>query len=803
MEGKIKSNLAHIRYDITGQRIEQTIKEHSINVATLASCSLAGTGFENCAYLAGLLHDMGKCCDKFQEYLEMSCAGHEVARGSVIHTYQGCIYILEKYHGSNDPYEKITAEILASVIGGHHGLYDCLSVDGSVNGFMKRMEKDREEISYSETVANFVEEVAAHQEIESLFEKATDEIKFRFQTLPEMKDWFCLSFALRLIQAAVIAGDHEDTRLFMIGQNKTVEGPHDWSEDITYFEKAIANFRSDTPLNMVRKIISDQCMDAAINRETGIYRLSVGTGGGKTLASHRFSLHHSQKYGKKRVIYVVPFLSILDQNAKVVREYTPPSTAVLEHHSNVVLDGKSQEDLAEYDLLKQSWDAPVIVTTLVQLLDVLFSHRTSCIARMQALVDSIIVIDEVQSLPVKVTAMFSMALNCLKNYCGATILLSSATQPKLDAIEGWEIEYAPNADIVNLTPEQQEVFNRTNINNDVDPYGKTLEEFSSYVRDKIKDSPSTLVICNTKRVAREVFCNLREINNQGWKVYHLSTSMCQKHRMDVLDEIKAQLSLVQEGQSDFKVICVATQLVEAGIDFSFKTVIRALAGLDNIVQAVGRCNRSNEYTEKGEVYIVRLAEENLSMLKEIERGKNCTAGVLQSNPSSITDQSLVSTYFKNYYKDAKDETMYEATFSNKARFKLCELLGNVLQREFKHSKAAKGYFLKQPFKEIAQKFSVFENNTYDAIVPYGESGRSLCEKFIAWDNKYDLAGLGKLITDAKQYTVSLYEYQVQKLISEGLLFTALDGKVLVLDNIAYDEEGVQTDAKHKVDDFIL
>ncbi len=799
------SSLAHIRYNAANERFEQTVNEHHVQVARLAAEKLTGTGFTQCAYLAGLLHDMGKCCDKFQAYLEAATNGEKVDRGSVNHTFAGCIYILEKYHESADPFEKITAEILACVIGSHHGLFDCLSVDGQKNGFKHRLEKDRAEIQYAQAKARFFKEVTTEAETENLFSRAVSEIRSAFNSFGgEHKDWFCLSLVIRLLQSALIASDHEDTRLFMTGEALSPVVAHDWTEDIRFFEEKSSAFRADTPLNQVRKFISDTCKEFAIQNPPGIYRLSVGTGGGKTLSSQRFALHHAQTYGKKRIIYVVPFLSILDQNAMVVREYTPPSTTVLEHHSNVIMDDQSEEELTRYELLKQSWDAPIILTTMVQLLEILFSHQTSRIARMQALVDSILIIDEVQSLPVKTTAMFSVALNMLQKYCGTTVILSSATQPKLDAIDGWELDYAKPADIVHLTEKQQEVFCRTNFHFRHDPYGKTAEEFLEETIEKINSSPSTLVICNTKRVARNLFHSLRERQDPTWELYHLSTSMCQKHRVDVLREIRESLSVVQQQKTDRKVICISTQLVEAGIDFSFHTVIRALAGLDNIVQAEGRCNRSNEYGEKGEVYLIKLAEENLSMLQEIRIGKECTEGILKDASTALTAKRTIAKYFENYYTQSKNHTKYPLPVPGGAPYYMAELLGNGLEKIYHRSTAAKGYFLKQPFREVAQMFRVFDDDTVDVVVPYGEEGETLVQTLRSWNDRYDFAGLNELVKRAKQYTISIFPYQLKNLCEAGMLHPALHEKVYVLDTLAYDaDEGVLPQARHMIEDYIL
>ena len=200
----------------------------------------------------------------------------------------------------------------------------------------------------------------------------------------------------------------------------------------------------------------------------------------------RYSLAHAEKYNKKRIIFIIPLLSVLDQNVKVIKDFVPDESEVLEHHSNVVREREMNgEELDYYEYLTDSWNYPIVVSTLVQLLNILFSHQTSAVGRMQALCDSVIVIDEVQSLPKKVTVMFNMAMNFLRQFCNATIVLSSATQPCFEELK-WSLRLAKEPDLVRLNQEQLQVFKRAEIFNRIDAYGMDWEQCTKFCREQME-----------------------------------------------------------------------------------------------------------------------------------------------------------------------------------------------------------------------------------------------------------------------------------------------------------------------------
>ncbi|MBQ6994320.1 MAG: CRISPR-associated helicase Cas3' [Lachnospiraceae bacterium] len=797
-----------------GERIEQYLEEHCSQVAKYAGESLKNIGFYNVAYLSGALHDMGKATQSFDEYIEKAFRGENPTKGSVIHSYTGVVYILEKYHNEGS-YEKLTSEIIGYAIGAHHGLFDCIDLYGC-NGFDKRLMKDKSEICYEEAVDNFFSGVLAEKEIEEYFRKAVDEIKsfcdrcvksisVEKKEKNQVMD-FQIGFLARLVTSAVIYGDRRDTREFMQGSVENVQDfsveKNKWMEITEPFEKKIKLFSAKTELNKVRHKISNQCFDFA-KRETGIYRLNVPTGAGKTLSTLRYALEHAKVYGKKRIIFIIPLLSVIDQNAKVFHEYLGNSGNILEHHSNVIRERtEADEKENEYNdgYLQEDWNGyPIIISTLVQLLEILFAHKTSTISRLQALSDSVIVFDEIQSLPKKTTEMFNVAMNFLKTHCNTTIILSSATQPCLETVE-WPIELADNPDMVKLSESELEVFNRAEIIDKITPYGMSDDELEEFCEELIRDTSSLLVICNTKKEARDLFCRLNDKGNENCEVFHLSTAMCQAHRVNVLVDIQRKLDTVQKKpQESKKIICVATQMVEAGIDFSFQCVVRLLAGLDNLTQAAGRCNRSNEYLEKGKVYFVRLQNEYLSKLTEIKVAQESAAEVLQKKDllykENIIGEQAINSFYKGVFATLRKEIKYP--MPDDTKYSLSRLLGNQLKENA-------SYYMTQPFKTVASKFKVFDDETVDVIVPYG-NGIDIIQRLQSIDNyREEIGELKEIIKAAKPYTISVYNHQLKKLSEYGWLEEFFEGKILVLSEEMYSEKyGLKQMVQQSVENYIF
>lgn len=794
----------------------QTISDHSINAGHYAASCLSSAALSNCGLLTGYLHDMGKCRSDFQDYLVKSDAWNNYDKGvseqpdfsrpvggSVIHTFHGCIYLLEKYHEERDYLAKVTSEILACAIASHHGLMDCEDLNG-ISGFIHRLEYDRRSLQYNETVNAFYQEVMGADEIDELFKKAEAEIGAVLQKIGRCAGnsadkkyiFYETSMLIRLITSALMYGDRRDTAEFMSGETTDIPCP-DWKRDIRIFEKKYSGLKSDSNINKVRGIISDQCREAA-SEQSNIYRLNVPTGGGKTLSSLRCALYHAAKYKKKQIIFVMPTLSIIEQNASIIKKYLSDEY-VLEHHSDVITDDMSTDELSMYDLMKDRWDAPVIVTTQVRILDILFSAKTGDTTRMQALVNAIIVFDEVQSIPNKMLSLFTGALNFLKDVCDTDVILSSATQPVFEKTE-WPLELSDKK-IVELDEKQLLVFDRhrfhlMNDGNDTDM--DSLAETIGQMTDKYK---SIMIVCNTKSEAKKLFQMISE-DNTDITVSHLSAGMCKAHRKKILDDARGYLNRIIADDETKPFVFATTQLIEAGVDISFQCVVRLLAGDDSIVQAAGRCNRSGEYGS-GDVYIVKLKDEarSLKNLPDIALAKKAMSDVINTGKRDIDPESpdVIDMYYSKLYAelDSLKQTMYPFVHDGQA---YC--IGSILGNDLSPSKTDKRFILNQPFKTAGQVFKVFDDNTYTVLVPYGK-GNKLIE-----DMKETYKHLGfipkETLTKASDYSVQVYSYQMEKLEENRMIRTICGGSMYEILSEAYsDDFGIDPEAEYKTDDFIL
>ncbi len=813
-ETEEKMNLIAHLTDDRGARKEQSLKEHCVQTAEYAKGSIGSADFQNTVYFAGLLHDMGKAKGEFVRYLEAAYRGEKVIKGSVNHSFAAVIWLLEHFHGNGSGiWERMACEIIGFAVGSHHGMLDCVDLDGE-NGFLHRQQKDKQELCYEETICNYVSEVATEDALLRHFQESVQEIRRFYDKAVTIygrnrpsEVFFQISMLARLVLSSVIYGDRRDTGEFMDQQCSQETSKFSWKERRHYFEEKLKQLPQVSVLDQVRGEISDQCLEFA-ERQPGIYRLNVPTGGGKTLASLRFALAHADRHHKKRVIFIIPLLSVLDQNVKVIRDYLPDENEILEHHSNVVREKTEHDELDSFEFVAESWNYPIVVSTLVQFLNILFSHRTTAVERMAALCDSIIVIDEIQTLPTKLIAMFNRAMNFLHEFCNATIILSSATQPCFEELK-WPLRLSAEPDMVRLDEPQRRVFKRAEIIDKTNAYGMDWQECAEFCRDLMERHESLLIICNTKGEARVLFEKLKEgAEPEEWDIYHLSTAMCQKHRIDTLDQIQAGLQSLQAGIQEKKnarrILCVSTQLVEAGIDFSFEGVVRVLAGIDNLAQAAGRCNRSGEYGHPGMVYLINLKNENISMLPEIAHAQNSTRKVLalfqNRKDCSLIGEEMSRTFYQHLFAEAEDQTEYPTMIFGE-KYHLARLLSN--QNGSAGSKKNKAFVLRQPFRTVGQEFKVFEQDTTDILVPYKE-GKALIERLgeIAMP-QFHIAELQGLLRQAKGYTVAVYEWQRKKLDQEGLLTTILDGRAYVLNEKAYEKTCGLVVKEQAVEDYIL
>ena len=766
---------AHICDRADGTMAVQTVLQHLRGTAKRSAECVRGVGLGNAAYLAGLLHDLGKCTRRFQAYL---AEGDSSQRGSVIHTFQGCRYVLEKYRRMNADLSEQACEILAFAIGAHHGLFDCVDAAGRI-GLQYRMEK--QDIDYEESVRAFFDQDIREAEVDDRFDAALRELSAIIQAIDEDNaddQEYCFQIGLlaRLLLSALIEGDRHDTAAFM---NLDCVNPDsklpNWQERLQHMEAKLRAFPSEDAISQARSAISAQCKSFAAE-PAGIYRLNVPTGGGKTLSSLRYALAHADRFQKRRLIFTSPLLSILEQNARVIREYIGDDALILEHHSNVVQTDDSGDALDARELMIQSWDAPIIITTMVQLLNTLFDGKTSAIRRFQALCDSVIVIDEVQTVPTKLLSMFNLAIRFLHERCNATVVLCSATQPCLEKT-AHALRSAPK-DIVPYDANIWKTFKRTQI---ICLGNERLENLPNRIRHLMEDTNSLLVICNQKREAAYLWEYTR---SSEYESHHLSAAMCMQHRRDTVAALRDALS------NGRRVLCISTQVIEAGVDISFGCVLRLTAGMDSIVQAAGRCNRNGESQSPRPVYTINCSDERLGMLRDIQRGKDATIELMyafQQDPKRFDDDLASDAAIAYYYHLLYQNMNSEEQDFHVPRLNATEL--DLLAMNEKYTRnlgdALDSVFLRQAFKTAGQAFSVFDENTTDVLVPYGQ-GKEYIQALCSQRAQYDLAYRADILRKLNGYTVSIYPYQKKQLEKNQALTAICDGSVLALRAGDYD-----------------
>ena len=789
--------IAHIRKE-KDTDIIQTITKHCQKTAKYCSETTKALGLENLGYYVGIIHDAGKFSNEFQEYIKKAANGENVRRGSVNHTFAAVAYTLKQFH-NDELHKQLTAELAAWTIGSHHGLFDINDFEKK-NGFDHRLDYINNNDAYKLSIQRFFENCISEDKLCNIFSQACNEVKifhdkifsfckkdtFTTKGAGKTAYSFLLGMVARILLSALIDADRNDTYEFMNNtknNQKYIANNEFLKKQSEYIEKRLNEFICNTEINLIRRDISDQASGFAKTMpEGGIFRLNVPTGAGKTLTSFRTALSAAINGNVSRIIYALPLLSIIDQNAKVIKEYSYDKTFVTEHHSNIIKENMTKEELDKYELICESWDNAVIVTTLVQFLNTLFSGKTQAVRRMKALIGSVIIIDEVQTVPLKMLFMFNNALNFLAYFCGCKIILCSATQPCFEKTD-YMLKYSENCDIVKTNEQIKKAFKRTEII-DKTNLPMSVEQICDFSMELIKNSENLLIICNTKNTAESIFKEISIISPREFKVFCLTANMCMKHRQLILRMINYFL------EKHEKIICISTQLVEAGVDFSFETLIRIRAGLDNIAQAAGRCNRSFDYGHICNVYIVRLVDEKLSYLKDIQNSQNSTMDFLykyNQNPESFDNGILSEKSIEKYYSLLFNSTDVKRNFSYPVTKPQQTNIFDLLALNKVFSCNDKQYLLKQAFKTAGELFEVFDSESFDVIVPYNKEAKELIADLNSEKAKFDIAFLKNAVQKAKPYMVSLFKYQLDKLSQDGMLESYDNGHIYSLNENCYNK----------------
>lgn len=778
--------IAHIR-NADGKI--QSVDEHLKGVQALAEQFGSKIEVKHLAGLAGLLHDTGKYSDSFRNYIieAVNNPKNPPRKGSIDHSTAGGKYLFNKIHEKQDSKCKLIAEIVGNVIISHHsGLQDFLGPELS-SDYLRRV-GEKELLEYDDAISNFLKASISEEKLNEYIKFGLLEIENIIKKQKTSEQVFLtIMFLTKYIFSCLIDADRTNTRMFEEDEKETPEinsGQlfNKYYEKLLYhLEELQKHKESVSPINVLRAKMSDQC-DEFGGKPSGIYTLSIPTGGGKTLASLRYSLKHAIEHKKERIIYVVPYTTIIEQNADEVRKILDENLNVLEHHSNIVEEVEGEGNYVKdklYNLAKDNWDSPIIFTTMVQFLNVFYSSGTRNVRRLHNLANSIIIFDEVQSVPIKCVSLFNEALNFLKNTCNTSILLCTATQPALDfvkhGIEKIDGEIIENINLVRTA------FKRVNVIDKTTSAGWDTDGLSEFIGEEIKNVSSLLVILNTKTVVRSLFEKLENQKEHGVLIFHLSTSMCAANRKAVLKDVKDALKNKQ------KVICVSTQLIEAGVDISFDCVIRSLAGLDSIAQAAGRCNRHGKDPIRN-VYVINHNEERLSQLKEIKIAREITSAIFKDmkKDPELFDGNLLSgesleLYFKRYYTELEIDLNY---YVPKLEKELIELLStNQQYRDGYRNKYQQNLplVMGMSFKTAAKYFNVIENKTTSIIVPY-KGGSDIIADL---NGDISISDMYNLLKKSQQYIVNIFEYE-KDLLKDDIV-PLCDGKVLALKETSYDK----------------
>jgi len=794
--------IAHRRKSDGG---EQTLIKHLQESSQLARGFASKIGLSEIGRILGLLHDFGKASDKYQGYLRSQEGlinpdedGYvDAKRGEIDHSTAGAQLLYEKFAGSNKA-EKEFIQILALVLCSHHsGLIDCLTPDGK-NNFLRRMTKPDDDTHFIEAKEKLPQ---IEKQLNCLLSQAPEKLflkKILMMNEGKGESQATLSFKhgllARFLLSCLLDADRLSTSDFETPNNETIRNYGSylpWIVLIERLEEKFSEFDRKTALmdkdsrayevNQIRAQVAEACRDFAINPK-GIYRLTVPTGGGKTLASLRFALHHAQAHTNdkeriERIFYIVPYITIIDQNADEVRtileKQDERDKIVLEHHSNLTPEKESNR----HNLLAENWDAPVIFTTQVQFLESLFGAGTRNARLMHQLANSVIILDEVQTIPIKMTHLFTTALRFLVHDCGATVLLCTATQPPFEATGNpyRDLNIQPEQHIIQGEQALYERLKRVDVHDERKPGGWSRTEIADLAERALHEEGSILAVMNTRASAISLYREIKARNLA--ETYHLSTNMCPVHRLDVLNKIRAKLDAQEP------VICVSTQLIEAGVNIDFGAVIRSLAGLDSIAQSAGRCNRHGLRDGLGSVWVVNPAEENIDRLRDIKIGREKAQTVLDDyndNPGVYEKDRIglrsIAAYYNLYYGRRQNELDYSVGVNTPIGrdddlFNLLSMNTVSAQINYRNAQSdddirnLTDLTFRQSFQSAAQAFRVIDSASRGVIVPYGD-GESLITELSAVS---ELQKQFELLKRAQRYSVNLFMNDFDSLMKRGAI----------------------------------
>lgn len=836
---RLEELLAH--YDGTEPSKEQYLIDHLLEVSRYSGELGKEVGLTNVSRLVGLLHDFGKSREKFQLYITGKYKGkvdHSSVGGIIIEYIAPTVYkdyniknLLED-KGLKKKVWNIYKEIVQYPILAHHGLYDI--IDNNLDhrtGLRLDISKfdDQDFENRNLEFLNLLNQkyITLHKEsIYDLYHKGFKEfieIYKKIGNLAPFKDSrfkkdritrrktidFYYGSLVRLLLSILKEGDIYDSSNYyredkdIVYSNKKLNKI--WDEMEESIEGLYTKFNKNpnkSNLDKIRTELANEIYDFSKKHRKGAYKLDMPVGSGKTYAALRYAVNNCKRFQKKRIFYCTAFLSVLEQNAFSIREILG-SKYILEHHSNIIEDYEMDEEIDDkkdygiHEYLKESWESPVVLTTLVQLSNTLFKHKSSNIRRFSKLINSVLIIDEIQSLPPKAIYNFNLMTNFLTEVMNCTVVHSTATPPNLD--NKFALRYPCNyggrsgrSSIVEQTS-KPEVFSRVNY---YSLLGENLDkilnsqDLSKHIKEELKTEMSALVVLNTKRAVENLYNTLLEDSDNNTEIIYLTTNQCPRHRLNIIENMKERLTDLRSGTDNTKLICISTKLVEAGVDIDFDMVYRSLAGLDSIIQCGGRCNREGKKRGKGKLFILKYEDEKLKYLRDIQKQVDASEVALKiellenGEHENIDIEKACDNYFHKLYLNEESEGNY-LSYPIKEEENILNLLTNNpnLEVDYRINKGEKpDFYLKQSFKTAALNFELIKEDTISVIVQY--ENEELIEDLYSLIESQDYFNIKKILKKLQPYTISIrrvaeYERYITK---------ELDGEILILSNEAYDEK---------------
>ena len=586
----------------------QNLEEHATQVAARAAGFANSFASDEWAKLAGLLHDLGKARKSFQDYLKRSNGLLDTGYDASDHSHSGAGAVWAKAA------LKFWQPIAYCVAGHHAGLPDWIGGETPGGSLANRLEQEKG-IVFEPPVMDWL------QEREAVW-------KF-FQLRPPwpFKDEDT-SFWIRMLYSCLTDADYLDTEAFMDTGRATIRSQYPALANLMerFFAELDNKQKSaeNTDVNRIRAEIRAACEKAAV-LPPGLFSLTVPTGGGKTLSGTAFALRHALAYGRERIIYVIPYTSIIEQTADELRKFFGQEN-VVEHHSNFDPDKETQQSC----LAAENWDAPIIVTTSVQFFESLYSCKSGRCRKLHNIAGSVVILDEAQLLPPRLLLPCVEAIRQLTAHYGVSFVLSTATQPALPGLKN----------IQEIIPQEMDLYRRLQRTKIVMPENRQIRRSWKDIAEELKDHEQVLCIVNTRRDCRDLHALMPEGS------IHLSASMCGEHRSKVIAEIKQCL---KPGQT-----CrvISTQLVEAGVDINFPVVYRAFTGLPSIAQAAGRCNREGLASKPGQVIV--FMPPKAAPCGDLRKAEDTLMSLLAADGFDVESPANYPKFFERFYSAMND-----------------------------------------------------------------------------------------------------------------------------------------------------